>query len=611
MEHITENNQTWLRSLRERGWLRSVLLVLLSAGFLLLQAVQMHRSVNLGSLLSLSLPVLALNCAVLLWAALVLRLLLFRWHWALLASALLSTLWSVANLFVLELHGSPLFISELRSFGTAMDVLGGYSLHWTAAVTRQIGYGFGLLALAGGAFLLREPMKGKLPRSLLKGLGLTAALLAGLSAVLWLLLFVWQTPKPRKTMGWTWSKGVRSYGYVCAIVEDVDRAANAYVKPAGYDAAHLNALSRVPQPEPPVKPDVILILNESFCDLHEQLDYTTDVDELEDFYSLQNAVFGKAVVTSREGHTNNTEYELLTSNAMHLLSVAAPFNYVNLSRTPHTLPRYLQSLGYKTAAMHCGSPSNYARNRVYPEMGFDRVVLGPEQFTRHSYGNRPWLDEDNYADLISLGEEMGDGPKLLYLLTFQGHGGYEANPPELDTVHVREDFGEKSDELNEYLTSIRMSSAAFRALTEHYSKADRPVIICMLGDHIPALFTDLPMRPTASEAEQEVMERTVPYVIWSNYGAEVPTGDEYMTVTDLVPSLLRAAGLPLSTYYRLLLQLHAEIPARTLHGYYRDADGSTGLLTEHPAYGDLCLYYELEYNGLVCGGDYREDLFLP
>ena len=46
----------------------------------------------------------------------------------LILSTLFSLLLAVGNYYVNTLHGSPLRISELKSFGTAMDVIGGFRL---------------------------------------------------------------------------------------------------------------------------------------------------------------------------------------------------------------------------------------------------------------------------------------------------------------------------------------------------------------------------------------------------------------------------------------------------------------------------------------------------
>ncbi len=604
----SERIKNFYTDLCDKKTLRIPLLTLLSAGFFLLQAAQLHNSLDVNGFFDLSFPVILLNCAILAWAALVMKLLIQRWFAVLYLSAILGTVWSIVGHFVLLYHGSPLFFSEFRNFGTAMNVVGGYSLSWSETVTGAVLRGAGLLLIATAAFFLRK--RGERFFSL-KRTGISAAALILCTVVLFLFMFVWEYPKPRKSMGWAWKKGVSEYGYVSEMIEDVDRSVNAYNKPEGYDPSHLDSLTAPNDPVPEEAPDLIFILNESFADLHSVIQFTSDVDPLESFYGLDNAIYGNAVITSCGGHTNNTEYELLTSNSMVLLNRPSPFTYVNLSGVPYTLPRYLKSLGYTCAALHCGGRSNYSRNRAYPEMGFDTVILGPENFTRGRYGNRVWLDSDNYSDMAKVYDSMGEGPRMIFLLTFQNHGGYESNYPGTDTVHLNEDFGDLTDDLNEYLTSLRMSAEAFSDLTKRFADSDRPVVICMLGDHLPSFIGELADRLPEDEAEKEIAERTVPYVIWANYGIEAPEYPDYATSTDLVPMTLKAAGLPLSAYYRKILDVRELFPARTIHGFCRTKDGKYGRTAEDPNYGELISLYELEYNGLAGGSDCREELFLP
>ena len=44
-------------------------------------------------------------------------------------------------------------------------------------------------------------------------------------------------------------------------------------------------------------------------------------------------------------------------------------------------------------------------------------------------------------------DAMPDGPRFMYMLTFQNHGGYEKNDDSLDVIHVSEDFGDLTDDL--------------------------------------------------------------------------------------------------------------------------------------------------------------------
>ena len=597
-----------LQRLRKKRWLCLLLQAVLAALFLLLQTWQIEASCFDKSARFPQLPFdrLLLNMAILLAVDLAAKLLLQRWPWAMFLGALLATIWSFVNFFVLKYHGSPLFFSEFRNFGTAMDVIDGYSFAWEAQLSRLLLFGV-LQAVCG---LLTLLIQGRDRFFRLRRLLWNAAALAVYCGILALFLFVLEVPKPRKTIGWTWRQGVDRYGYTASIVEDVDRALHAFEMPEGYDPAHLDALEPVPVQEPAVRPDLILIVNESFCDMRETLEYTTDTDYMEGFVGQSGAINGKVVITSVGGSTNNTEYELLTSNSLHLLTRASPFNYLNLQKDSKNIVSYLKPLGYSSLALHCGSKSNYSRNRAYPDLGFDRVLMGEEAFTFRKNGNRAWLDSDLYQDLIRYYNEMDEGPRLVYALTFQNHGGYESNDPELDTVHVQEDFGDYTDDLNEYLSSVRLSCQAFAELVDSFRSVDRPVMILMLGDHAPTLVNHIPLSYDTDEADTEIRKRTVPFALWANYPVDFPSDMETVTLTDLVPLLLKTAGLPLSRYHEQLLALHDVMPERTLNGFYRDSEGRLGQLYEDCPWADLLqIYYEMEYNALKGGSDYRRELF--
>ncbi len=581
-------------------------LLLLAVSFL--QAFQLHYSFShgFGDFFRLRLSLLLLNTAILLWLNLAAKLLFQKWHISVAVTAVLVTVWCLVNFFVVKFHGSPLLFSEFANFQTAMNVVGGYRLIWERRLTWML-----LLCLAEliAAYLLRLSRKrgGKFWnwREALR----TLAAFAALSLLLWLSLFVWERPKPRNTISWTWREGVNGYGYPAIIVEDVDRSIHYLRQPEGYDAEHLDALQPAASEAPAVCPDVILIINETFWDPAEYTDLTTDVDYMAEFYGIDGAHYGKAVVPSVGGGTNNTEFEVLTGNSMALLTRYAPFNYVPLNKEETSAPRYLKALGYRSAALHCEPATNYSRNKAYPAMGFDTVVMGNENFVCRNYGKRRNLDEDNYQDMLRVGESLGDGPRFLYLLTFQNHGGWETNDASLDTVHVQEDFGGLNDDLDEFLTSIRMSGAAFRALTEQLANSERPTVVCMVGDHAASFVTDLPAREEYGATEKEIKQRTVPYVIWANFELDMPEQSGYASTVDLMAMVYRAAGLPTSAYQNVILALHDRVPVRTTNGLYLDAAGEMGKLAGSPYEAEILRYYELEYNTLHRGSDYRRELF--
>jgi phosphoglycerol transferase MdoB-like AlkP superfamily enzyme len=404
--------------------------------------------------------------------------------------------------------------------------------------------------------------------------------------------------KPRSTIGWSWSAALSNYGFFSCAYEDLQNMVDPYMKPEGYTSEKFENLEIDNiQENDQNYPDIILILNETFCDLSVYTDIQVDWDYLGDFYNKSNTIYGKAVV-SEVGITNNSEYELLTSNSMYLLRSNSPFNYMNL--TGHNIVQYLKAFNYSTWGMHCGTATNYSRNKAYPELGFDTILLGEDFFRKETYGNRSWLDTDNYQDLIKEYETDGENPRFMYMLTFQNHGSFEQNDSALDTVHTTNDYGDLTDDVNEYLTSISLTAQAFTELIDYFSEVDRDVIICMVGDHAPSFISELPNSHDLSEDERQIAMRTVPYAIWTNFTMECSDFTDYTSITDLIPMVLNIAGIPLDTYYQDIIDLHNQVPIRTSMGTYVDISGNIEQYSEESQYyNEITKYYCMEYDILT------------
>ena len=523
---------------------------------------------------------------------------------------LILWVWSVANHYTILFHGSPLYISELASAKTAMEVLDGYHIP-----IDQVAILLTLLSWLLMAQVVTLPVKKQ------NGSGIKRFLLRTVAACLTVMLAVraYQSVIKQYEIWAPWERTVARCGYYVCLVKDVERRQNPVILPDGYDVEKIRSAKQTEveqgTEDPNLRrPDVIFILNETFCDLTFLANLETDVDAFGDYYGIDGAVYGFAVTPNTGGGTNNAEFELLTSKSMHLLAQEAPFTFLGREQLQdRSIVGYLKNLGYVTSGMHCEAAENYKRNVVYPEMGFDHVYLGIHQFTRNRYGNRSWLDKDNYQDMLSFYESnLSEAPQLLYLLTFQNHGGYEQNGEELDTIHVTGDYWDLTDDLNEYLSSVRLSSEAFRWLTEYLSGASRDVIVCMVGDHAPPFISALPVRSDLAIQDASIARRIVPYVIWSNFDADFSFYTDYASMTDLVPMTLCAAGLPLSPFYREVLDLHEKYPVRTREGDGVDTDLTIKRYEEDETYKELLdHYYYMEYNSLLENGEYLEELFIP
>lgn len=559
-----------------------------------------------------SLFIFLINVWIILLINMLIVLIVQSWKITLIITSSLFFVWGVFNYYTIQFHGSPLFLSELVNAQNAAAIVGNYRYSLSIAVVCVI-LMFALeLYICIKCFELQEPIS----------LGKRCIIRGGTFIVSGILLFIIsRSIIINSSFELTWSNYIQRNGFAISTVRDIGNKANPVLIPDGYDVAILNDIYVEKDVDITDKPDVIIILNETFYDLNKYMDVNADVDYMSDLYNIDDSVTGYCVIPNIGGGTNNSEFELLSSKSMYLLQMSAPFMYLSNEIEQRSVVRFFDNFDYATTAMHCGGINNYSRNIAYPAMGFDNIYLGPDDFSYISNnGNRSWLDSDNYQDLIDHYEtETGmenenvskTDPQFMFLLTFQNHGGYEQNDDSLDTVHTQNDFGDLTDDINEFLSSIQLSCSAFKELTEYFAEVDRDVIICMVGDHAPSFASNLPARDDNEIDNDSINLRSVPYVIWSNFDADLSSVyTDYASMVDLVPMVLHAAGLPLSTYYQYILDLHETVPIRTSTGLYVDRDLHIG--TYEPSdkyYEQMRLYYYMEYNSLLEGEEYREELF--
>jgi len=522
---------------------------------------------------------------------------------ALYTSGATITCWNVVAYYVFYFHGSPLCFSEFKNTGTAIAVLKGYRLF----VNKKLIFIIGMLI----PFCFVVFLFSKLKKEHAKYRGWKYAISFLIPLLLLILFFADSIVSGRSSITWSRSSVVEDNGYIQMMIQDAFLCTKKGIKPDGYDAGKITfETGDWTNAEANINPDIILILNESFNDLRLFTDVKTDINPWEPFENIENARYGYAVTSWAGGGTNNSEFELLTLNGMSLMPGGAPFNYYKFDEQGSNVVTYLEKFGYETYAFHYANKANYSRSTAYPKMGFDNIFLGDEDFKYHNmYGNRWGTDKDGYQELIDAYEQGDGSPKFMYILTYQNHGDYNQNPAELDLVSVQTQKESLTDLLNEYLSSIYQSSQAFADLVEYYSNSERPVIICMVGDHTFAYIYELIGEYDSSDPEMNILMRTVPYVIWSNYDINYASESEYASMQDIMPMVMYSAGIPLSVYQKKILDLHDVLPARNCFGFYMDNDGNFYTSDTLPYEEKLTQYLYSEYNGVIRGSDYLEKLF--
>lgn len=511
--------------------------------------------------------------------------------------SIFSFLIGIVNHYTIKFHGSPLSVLEVKNFKTALNVMNSYRIELDTEAIGIIGI---LIAcvfltlcqkrLAGGGFK-------RLAKKMLICDFCMVCVVAGVA------YFGYISPnalKPQKTIGDRWEQSYHKYGYLACSIELIYRSGHAVDMPENYSIEKVeNMLIENTGAEYKETPDVIVILNETFYDIREITDVVSDVPFMPNIDNMENVIKGHAVVPSVGGRTNATEYELLTSNSLQLMQGITPFSLLDL-KNANSIVSHMNQLGYITTGAHSESAQNYFRGRAYPELGFRNVHFESDFKNRMYYGNRIYYETDDclYENLISWYEKKETNkPQFMYLLTIQNHGEWDVNPPEDDIVHVKNDFGDYEQQVNEFLSCIKMSDIAFKNLTDYFETVDRPVVICMVGDHSPSFAGNI-VDDTYTEEEKQIRLRGTPFVIWTNY--ELDTRDVgYIGMNSLMPFLLESVQIKSSLYYDYINALRKEVPVLTSYDVYFDANGDVHSYNDTTEYTEVVNgYHYLEYNNL-------------
>ena len=605
-------------------------LLAVAVGFISRYQLELSDGVT-ESFLALQWPLYApLNALTAFCLTLILFAMLGRWWLSTALSGAVFTIIALINYYTRDLHGSALMPQDILNLGTAAEVMGSYTLKITHDVIKIALLFLPILAIA---FVQRRLCKGAPKRASWPARGVRVA---GSSLCVFLVMFFGYfgpvTVKPKTTYGWAWQNTYYTYGYLAGTIEATSLMADPIIEPEGYsDAAAVEAFAKADGYTGPATaetaqdyPDVVLILSESFYDFDLVTDLQADTDIMPVTKNLPNSVYGHTISPHVGGGTNLTEYEMLTSNSLILMPSITPFNWLNLYNA-NSVVSYLKGLGYSTMAAHPYTNSNYQRDSAWLALGFDETHFQDDFPTQDRYGDRPYqTDSATYKDWEKLYEAMPeDKPRFSFLVSIQSHGDYDMNDASLDVVHAATDYGEYDELMDEYLSCIKMTDAAVQELcdyfTAQYEKTGRKVIVAMAGDHAPSFVTHVADPSFAAGNDLELLQRSTPFFIWANYPLEhtdaaISTTDPLnrMDMVMLTPTLLQQAGLPLSDYYKYLLEMKQNTPVVTAANDYMKADGTTAKYGVDPALDAWVKgYLNLEYNNIGAHAKRDQSIFDP
>lgn len=339
-----------------------------------------------------------------------------------------------------------------------------------------------------------------------------------------------------------------------------------------------------------LKPAVVAIMNETYSDL-------SIYDGMHVGYKgpeyikngLSDALLsGTLSMSILGGGTANSEFEYLTNQSCLFTGPGIAYSIYNLKNSP-SLAREFKKLGYQTTAMHPFGAQNWNRNNAYPDLGFDKFISDTD-FDRDAPRWRGWIsDQASYQKVLDV-LEKSDKPQFILDVTVTNHSGY-------DDKRVGDDYrpgyqpdfgGEKiTNELNEYLGSIKRTEEEFQWFIEKVKQLKRPVVVVFFGDHQPSFPTYYNDAWFKDEDEATHLARLyqTTYIIWANYkvsGAAQNNPKLHASASNLSSYTLHTIGAPLTDYQKAQLAINQELPIVTSFTVM-DKDGTWYLPTDKNA----------------------------
>ena len=562
----------------------------------------------------------------------------------------------VANNLVVQTRGMEIQFADILSISTAATVAGDY----TYTLTSRSIVAIMLTVIQIFFFILnRLPKFKKMP---LRITGLSTGTIS-----LILVIALVSTSGGAAAIGFqlkSWKLQPSSYnGFLINLLHSV--SATRVNAPDGYSRDELDQLINqyYPKPdkpnddqnkptppdtsEPPApdtnepeetkkKPNVIVIMNETFSDLTTLADsllkeMECDTEVLPFFNSLSNdapnIAKGHAMASVFGGNTANSEFEFLTGNTMAFLPANTVAYNLYLNETnAFSVVDIMNAAGYRTIGMHPEPATNWSRNRIYGYYGFDETYfLDTDKNGLKSFVNGKGLTDDEYyrghvSDstvydrIIELYEGKEEGEALFtFAITMQNHGGYNTSGFE-HTINMNSNGGSKS--VNEYLSSVNNADAALQELLAYFEAQEEETLIVFFGDHQPSLpasfYNDCLNVPDDSPLEQLQAKYVVPYLYWGNFDFETEF-NQITSINYLSSHMLEIAGLDKTRFMELMDMVEKDIPAINSFGWWDSDLVFHSFQTEDSdTVNHLRLYKFLQYNRLFdLPEDKLTDWFLP
>ena len=313
------------------------------------------------------------------------------------------------------------------------------------------------------------------------------------------------------------------YGFVYCFSASL--LGNGITKPDTYSQNNVNLIKEKNtsyEESSKKRPNIIYVQLESFFDVSNLKDFTYSEDPTPCFNKLKSKYPGGTLTVASFGTgTANTEFDVLTGMNVQFFG-AGEYPYATILRetTCESINYSLKELGYATHAIHNHRGNFYARNKVYPNLGFD-TFTSVEYMQNVEYNVLGWAKDRVLTREIVNTLESTEGSDFVFTVSVQPHGRYSTeviDDTQTITIEGAADEGEKNA-YEYYINQLHQTDEFVGELVEALKDFREPTVVVFYGDHLPNIGmddSDLVEGATIYDSE---------YVIWNNAGYDFESRD--------------------------------------------------------------------------------------
>jgi hypothetical protein len=306
---------------------------------------------------------------------------------------------------------------------------------------------------------------------------------------------------------------------------------------------HPHALPPTSGFKPPVlpateRPHLVVVQSESFFDVRRLFDGIRPA-VLQAFDTIQSEAYchGQIDVPAWGANTVRSEFAFLSGLDGAALGVHRFNPYRKLARQGvPTLASFLRLQGYRTVCVHPYPASFYARDTVYPLLGFDEFIDIRAFDTAAKTG--PYVGDVALAEAVCKVLQADSAqPVFVFVITMENHGPLHLESVQADDVArlYSTPPPQGCEDLTIYLRHLANADSMIRRLRQAIDALPGKGVLCWYGDHVPIL-------PKVYAALGTPAGQT-DYFVWSKGGVAAPLAAENLKIETLACRVLQQMGL--------------------------------------------------------------------